>query len=200
MSGRIALGALLVGAGGLWLLSSADVVELSYGTSIGILLLAIGVAIAIARSGRGLLVAFGVLVALAGIPALLVDDEVFSGGIGDAEKTPQTRAELEDFRHGIGKLTIDLTASELDLDGASVVGSVGIGELLVLVPRDADVDLDAHVGIGNIEALGESESGVDVNLDRLSGTSGTQELDLEVEVGIGNLRVVGPAGGPGMGP
>ena len=197
MSGRIALGVLLVGAGGLWLLSSADVVDLSYGASIGILLVAIGVAIVVARSGRRPLVVLGVLVALAGVPALLVDDDVFSGGIGDAEEAPRERSELEDFRHGIGKLTIDLRASGLDLDGATVVGSLAIGELVVYVPDDADVDLDAHVGIGHIQAFGDEENGVDVDLDRLSGTSGRQELDLELEVGVGNVRVVGPARGPG---
>jgi hypothetical protein len=192
MTGRIAFGVLLVGAGGLWLLSSAGVVDLTYQTWIGLLLIAIGIAIAVVPGGHGLLVTLGVLVTFAGLPALLADEDVFSGGIGDAVEAPTAPTELQPFRHGIGKLTIDLTAPALELDGAEVEGSLGIGELVVLVPVDADVALDAHVGIGNVEAFGDTESGVDVDLERLSGTSGTQELALVLEVGIGNVRVVGP--------
>lgn len=192
MTGRAAAGVLLVGAGGLWLLSSAGVVDLSYRTWIGVLLIAIGFAIAVVPGSHGLLVALGVLVALAGFPALVADEDLFSGGIGEAVEAPAADAELEPFRHGIGKLTIDLTTPGLDLDGAEIEGSLGIGELVVLVPVDADVALDAHVGIGDVEAFGDTESGVDVDLERLSGTSGTQELGLVLDVGIGNLRVVGP--------
>jgi hypothetical protein len=197
MSGRIALGAVLVGAGCLWLLSAADVVSLSYGAWIGVLLVTLGVATALARSGRRLLIALGILVAIAGIPALFVDDDVFSGGIGERDERPRTSADVDTFRHGIGRLTVDLTASRLDLDNELVVASVGIGELVVRVPDDADVDLEAHVGVGNIEAFGESENGVDVSFDRISGTSGARELDLELEVGVGSVRVIGPSRGPG---
>jgi hypothetical protein len=192
MTARVAVGVLLVGAGGLWLLSSAGIVDLSYRTSIGLLLIAIGAAIALVPGGHGLLVTLGVLVALIGLPALLTDEDVFSGGVGEALEAPSTRAEIIPFRQAIGKLTIDLTAPGLDLDGARVEGSLGIGELVVLVPESADVALELHVGIGNAEAFGETESGIDVDLDRLSGTSGTQELALELDAGIGNVRVVGP--------
>ena len=192
MTGRVAVGVLLVGAGGLGLLSSAGVVDLSFRTWIGLLLIAIGVAIAVVPGSHGLLVTLGVLIALAGLPALLVDEDLVSGGIGEALETPTSRAELAPFRQGIGKLTIDLTAPGLELEGAEIEGSIGIGELAVLVPDDVDVALDAHVGIGNVEAFGETESGIDVDLERLSGTSGTQEVGLKLDVGIGNVRVVGP--------
>jgi predicted membrane protein len=128
-------------------------------------------------------------VVLAGIPALLVDHDVFSGGIGEATETPMSSADLDTFRQGIGKLTVDLTTVGLDLDGETVEASVGIGELLVLVPPDTDIAVDAHVGIGNVQALGEEENGVDVDLEKISGTSGAQEVTLDLEVGIGNIRV-----------
>ena len=68
MSGRIALGAVIVGAGVLWLLSEADVVDLSLTTWVGLLLIGLGVAIALTRGSRRVLVVVGVLVALIGIP------------------------------------------------------------------------------------------------------------------------------------
>lgn len=189
MKGRSALGLVLLGVGTLWLLSATDVLDLSYGTWIGVLLIAIGLAIALTPGRHGLLVAAGIVVALAGLPAVVVDSDVFGGGIGEEVEAPRTRTDIESFRHGVGKLTVDLTEPGLELDDVTVDASVGIGELLVLVPFDTDVSVDAHVGVGNAEAFGETESGVDVDLTTISGTSGSQELDLELEVGIGNIRV-----------
>ena len=189
MSGRIALGAVAIGAGVLWLLSEADVIDLSLTTWVGILLIGLGVAIALTRGSRRGLVVLGVVVALIGIPALLVDDDLFSGGVGESTKRPQTTADLEPFRHAIGKLTVDLTAPDLDLDDQTVEASVGIGELLVLVPDDTDVRVDAHVGAGNVDALGEEDNGFDVDFDWISGTSGDQELTLDLEAGIGDIRI-----------
>ena len=189
MSGRIALGAVAIGAGVLWLLSETDVIDLSLTTWVGILLIGLGVAIALTRGSRRGLVVLGVVVALIGIPALLVDDDLFSGGVGESTKRPQTTADLEPFRHAIGKLTVDLTAPGLDLDDQTVEASVGIGELLVLVPDETDVKVDAHVGAGNVDVLGEQEDGFDVDLDWISGTSGMQEVTLDLEAGVGDVRV-----------
>jgi predicted membrane protein len=179
----------LLGAGVLWLLDVAGVLELSYTTWIGVLLIAIGLLIALTPGRHGILVLVGVLVVLAGIPALFVDPDLLRGGIGDASEEPQTRLDLEPFKQGIGKLTVDLTEPGLDLDGEVIEASIGIGELLVLVPLDTDVTVDAHVGVGHAEVLGEEEDGVDVDLDSISGTSGSQEVTLDLEVGVGNLRV-----------
>jgi hypothetical protein len=189
MTGRIALGAVVIGAGVLWLLAETDVVDLSFTTWIGILLIGLGIAIALSRGSHRILVVIGILVALIGIPALFVNDDLFSGGVGESTKRPQAAADLEPFRHAIGKLTVDLTAPDLELDGRTVEASVGIGELLVLVPDDTDITVDAHVGAGNVDALGEEENGFDVDFDWISGTSGTQELTLDLEAGVGDIRV-----------
>ena len=189
MSGRAGLGIVLLAAGALWLLAATDVVDLSYRVGVGILLVVVGLAIALSRSHRGPLVLVGILVVLAGIPALFVDNDLWTAGVGDETVTPAATADLEPFEHGIGKLTVDLRAPGLQLDDETVVASLGIGDLLVLVPADTDVKVDAHAGIGNIEALGGSEDGLDVDLERISGTSGAQEVELELEVGIGSIRV-----------
>ncbi len=189
MRSRSALGLLLVGGGVLWALQAADVIDLDYATWIGVILIAIGFALALTRGRYGLLVLVGVLVVLVGLPALVVDEDVLEGGIGDAEEAPESSFELDPFRQGIGKLTVDLTDPGLDLDNRTVEASVGIGDLLVLVPIDTDATVDAHVGAGRIEAFGKEEEGVDVRLTTISSTSGTEEVDLELEVGIGSIRV-----------
>ena len=189
MSSRAGLGLVLLAAGILWFLAATDFVDLSYPVAIGILLILVGVVIALTPGRHGLLVLIGILIALAGIPALFVDSDVWDEGIGDAAERPESPSDLVPFEHGIGKLTIDLTTPGLDLDGETVEASLGIGDLEVIVPADTDVDLDAHAGVGNIDALGENENGVDVDLTGISGTSGSQELRLDLEVGIGNVRV-----------
>jgi len=188
MTGRVVLGALLLGAGGLWLLSNAGVFDLSYQTWIGLLLIAIGLAIALTPGPHGLLVVLGVAVTLAGLPSLVVG-EVFTGDVGEALETPATPAELIPYEHGVGKLTLDLTSPDLRVEDVDVEARIGIGELLVLVPDGVEIVVDAHVGIGNIDALGETESGVDVDLDSRIPGAGAHEISLELDAGIGDIRV-----------
>jgi hypothetical protein len=189
MRGRVALGAILLGAGALGLLAATDVIDLSYPTWVGFVLIGIGIAIAFVPGRHPVLVVLGILVALAGVPALVVDENFFEGGVGHSVERPESSGQLEPFRQAIGKLTVDLTAPDLDLDGVKLEASLGIGDLVVLVPDDTDVALDAHVAAGNAEAFGQAESGFDVDLSVISGTSGSQELELQLEVGIGNARV-----------
>lgn len=192
MTARIGLGIVLVAAGSLWLLSATDVVDLSYGVSIGVLLVLIGLLIALTPGRHRLLAVVGILVVLAGIPALFVDSGVWTEGIGDEVATPKSSAELEPFEQGIGRLTVDLTTPDLPLDERTIKASVGIGELVVRLPEDTDVTMDAHAGIGSIEAIGRRERGIDVDLTGISSTSGSQEVELRLEVGIGSVRVEQP--------
>jgi len=188
MTSRVALGAILLGGGVLWLLSNAGVLDLSYQTWIGILLIAIGLAIAFTPGHHGLLTLVGILVVIAGLPALVVGD-LMTGDVGDAIEAPATLADIDAFEHGIGKLTVDLTAPGLEGEDFEIDAKLGIGDLLVLVPEDADVTVDAHVGAGNIDALGQQEDGLDVDLDEEFPGLGEREIALELEVGIGNIRV-----------
>lgn len=189
MRGRVALGAVVLGAGVLSLLSATDVVDLSYPTWVGFVLIGIGIAIAFVPGRHPVLVVLGILVALAGIPALVADEKLFEGGVGDSVERPESSSQLEPFRQAIGKLTVDLTSPDLDLDEVTLEASIGIGELVVRVPDDTDVSLDIHVVAGNADGLGETKSGLDVDLTSISGTSGSQELDLKLDAGFGNVRV-----------
>lgn len=188
MTSRVALGAILLGGGVLWLLSSLGVFDLSYGTWVGILLIGIGLAIALTPGRHGLLTVLGILVLLAGMPIAVAGDLV-TGDVGEATEAPATPAEIAKYEHGIGKLTIDLTASGLERADLEVEGRLGIGELLVLVPATATVVVDAKVGIGNVDALGAHEDGLDVELSERFPGAGEQEIALDLEAGIGDVRV-----------
>jgi hypothetical protein len=186
---RIAFGAVFLGAGIVAVLALAGVVDLSCPTWVGVSLVLLGLASATVPGGNGLLTVVGILVILVGLPALVVDPKLLDEGVGNETEAPQSAADIEKFEHGIGKLTVDLTAPGLELDGRAVEAELGIGELVVLVPDDTDVSFDVHVGAGSTDAFGETESGWDVDVDGITGTSGSQEVRLEVDVGAGHVRV-----------
>lgn len=190
MSSRVGLGLVLVAAGVLWLLHAADVLDLPYRVAIGLLLALIGLVIVATPGRHALLALAGLVVLLAGLPALVVDEDVLSGGVGEAREAPSSPEELEPYRHGVGKLTVDLSGLELEEgERVTVEASLGVGELVVLVPRLVDVSVEAHVGIGNAEVLGETEAGVAVYLEEPVPPADEPDLVLELDVGLGNLRV-----------
>ena len=69
---------------------------------------------------------------------------------------------------------------------------VGIGKLLVQVPEGVALELDGHVGIGEVTLLGQSEdgTGADEHLSVPGPTPDAPVLEVEADVGIGELEVV----------
>ena len=88
MSNRAGLGIVLLAGGALWLLAATDFVDLSYPVAIGILLILIGVVIAVTPGRHGVLVLLGILIALAGVPALFVDSDLAAEWVGIHDDTP----------------------------------------------------------------------------------------------------------------
>ena len=79
------------------------------------------------------------------------------GGVGDRTWAPTTIAEASvDHQLGIGSATLDLTDLVLPEGTTSVPVSaeVGVGELVVLVPDDARVLVDADVQLGELRIDG----------------------------------------------
>jgi predicted membrane protein len=188
MTSRVAVGAILLATGVVWLLATLGAIELTYRAWIGIVLIAIGLTIMLLPRSHGMLALLGVVVAIAGAPALLVNGDVLAGGIGERTETPASAAELGAFRQGIGRLTVDLSSLAFDAEHPLVRASVGIGELVVLVPSGSDVSVEAHAGIGSIGTPDESRGGLDVTLESsLQGEIGG-EIWLELEVGMGAIR------------
>ncbi|HSC91584.1 MAG TPA: LiaF domain-containing protein [Gaiellaceae bacterium] len=189
VTGAAVLGIALALLGVAWLLAALDVFDLDAELWIGLLLIAVGAAVVLlpAGIGRGLLIVLGILLALAGAAVATVDVDL-SGGIGEDKEHPRTVADLDDrYELGIGSLKIDLT--DLEVDGsAQLDAQVGIGELVVAVPPGVTVVVDAHTGAGDIQALGEEESGFDADMDE-TFERGSDTLTVKAEVGIGAIKV-----------
>jgi phage shock protein PspC (stress-responsive transcriptional regulator) len=141
---------------------------------------------------RGLIV-LGVVLSIATSVAAATDQRL-AGGVGERTWTPTTVAAAErTHRLGIGDAELDLTRLPAGSD-VDVETRLGVGELRVFVPEDAEVTVDAHVGAGNAELLDEQEEG-GTDLDRTvhaepTGTPSGTRITIDAEVGFGNLRVM----------
>jgi phage shock protein C len=95
-----------------------------------------------------------------------------------------------------GKATVDLSAVNFPSGGYSVTTSVAAGVLDIVVPANAVVDLQTHVGVGSVTfptALGYTNYrqfvGVPISLTTAVSRSNAPHLTLDVEVGIGLIEV-----------
>jgi phage shock protein PspC (stress-responsive transcriptional regulator) len=90
------------------------------------------------------------------------------------------------YRTGVGNF--DLTIADYQEDLSTEI-DVGVGHLEVIVPDDAHVQIDARVGIGEIDAFGSTRSGYRRALSIDDNSSGTPTIKLKLRVGVGNIEV-----------
>lgn len=147
---------------------------------------------AFAGRARGLIV-LGVLLSL-GTALAAVTDEGIEGGTGHREWRPTSEAAAErPFRHGVGEAELDLTrlpaGSQVDVDVR-----LGVGELRVVVPADAGVDVEGGVGAGVIRLFDEEPvDGTGLDETARSPAAGVStdgpQITIDAEVGLGELEV-----------
>ena len=191
----IALGALLVIVGVVWLLRALDIPTPGLDVVLAAALLFTGVVLVIgARRGRqGGLISLGVVLTVALTAIAAVDIGVdFEGGFGDRTERPSTIAELEDgYSHIFGSLTVDLRGVEFpegrtDLDISTVFGSV-----VVRLPEDLGVRVEASAVFGSAEVFGSEISGVaDERTFTTPGySSASRRLSIDLSTVFGSAEV-----------
>ncbi len=160
-------------------------------------LILVGVAlIADSRSLRshGSLVAVG-LVLTAFLTLGTAVDLPLAGGAGTRTERPASLSDVQDeYRLGLGELTIDLTRLSLPVEGAKPVrvkARVGMGRLVVVLPDHVFASVRGHAGIGDVEIFGRRRSGFDVRYGFEPNVSyGTAiPFILDVSVGLGSVEV-----------
>ncbi|MGN6242074.1 MAG: PspC domain-containing protein, partial [Motilibacteraceae bacterium] len=150
---------------------------------------------AFAGRARGL-IALGLVLTLL-LSAATVARAAFGGSATIGERTwAPTSATATDpsYDLGIGSGVLDL--SQVHPDGELAVSvHVGVGELVVTVPRDVAVDVVARAGAGEVRMPdGGTTSGTDARRswtsDGVSGNaSSAGRLVLDLSVGLGNVEV-----------
>jgi phage shock protein PspC (stress-responsive transcriptional regulator) len=195
--GALTFGLLFVGGGVVGLLLAAgNTVEPTYVFAVGLLI--VGAALVVSTwFGRSyVLIPIGVvLVGLMSVSTVI--DVPITGGVGGQQATPFTFTELQDEYHlGMGELQLDL--SHLPFERGSVhtvTATVGIGHLLVTLPRNATAELHGHAGLGEVRFLGQHDGGIRIDRDTTlsSGGESPPRIVLDMEVGIGQVEVVDAA-------
>ena len=187
----LGMSALLLLWGGLVLVDVSGAVEVDAQVAIGLSLVVIGGVLVLgAWYGRAhALVALGVVLTIVGGLSSVADTSP-RGGFGDRTWQATSTEDLrETYRLGGGDAALDLSDLELTED-REVEVSVWAGELLVLVPADANVEVDGHVGMGELYVLGERDEGVDLSESgEVDGPEGGPVLTIDANVGMGQLEV-----------
>src|SRR5205823_2392659 len=136
--------------------------------------------------GRGLIV-LGVVLALATTVAAVVDAPLH-GGVGERHWRPASTADLDSsYRLGVGQARLNLSRLALTPgDTVHVQASVGVGELVVILPRHYPVDVGTRVNLGGVDLPGlRHENGSDVHLGyRAPSGPGADRLFVDLEVGV----------------
>ena len=128
------------------------------------------------------------VLAVAVVAAAHVD---LHGGMGERTYRPQRLSEVRDgYRLGAGRLEIDLRDIAFPPGDTRLHVRLGVGELVVLVPRDVCVATSAQIGGGYVGALEQRSGGLDVDwAERPAPPPRTPRLVLDGNVGLGALLV-----------
>jgi len=189
---RMTLGALLVLAGlaSLFEITWSDAVSIDGFLAVALMLTGAGLIAGAWRGGPRGLVGVGVALTLLTSAATSVDLS-FSGGVGDRVRRPLSVDAIQPaYRLGVGSLKLDLTSVDLPERALPIRARVGVGELIVTVPREASVTVNADTDAGEVLLFGRRVEGLDAD-DRavVEGEEGGGRLVLDLHVGVGHVEV-----------
>jgi phage shock protein PspC (stress-responsive transcriptional regulator) len=194
----ITVAALLIVVGIAVLLHQFTAVTLGARGVLGAGLLVVGVGLVVGavtglgRGAKGFLIGLGVLLTAA--LAVVSTVHLPNGDVGDRTYRPTTATTVNRlYAHGAGNLTVDLTGVDVSGLTGPIVTSIhqGLGDVDVLVPFSADVQVTVDPGIGDARIFGDTSDG---GFFRGSGTApwtgdSRPEFRITVMSGVGTVRV-----------
>jgi len=188
----VLVGALLVLVGIAWLLDAAGVV-VPWRAILPASLIAVGLACA-AGAFRGrqhalMVVGVALLVVLSLAAAADWGLDVPLTGFGDRTERPTSPAQLREYRQAAGSFELDLRQLPLPPGTTTVEVRLGVGELVVEVPNGVSVQVMASSGLGEVQVLGDQDSGIASRIEAVSEQGGDRRLELDARVGLGEVRV-----------
>ena len=181
-------GVVLLVVGVLWLLARIGV-PVAAGWILPVAVVALGVLVlaGVGRGAQGPLVVLGVVLAVIALGA--------SGVTVAADEAVGERAEritvLDGERSedlGVGSLELDLRGLDADAEGR-IEASVGVGEVVIVLPDDLAVDVTASSGIGEVRVLDQQRGGLGTSLEVRDPVDAVPAVEVEASVGIGTVRV-----------
>ena len=115
----------------------------------------------------------------------------FSFSAGETRYAPISASDVSSpYELGMGQMTVDLTALSTEelADIGTIEASLGMGELIVVIPEGTGAVIDAQVGMGAVEGPFDEAAGVGVEATRIVGPEPTS-LVLRLEVGAGVITI-----------
>ena len=165
-------------------------IHVSWTPLVDVGLIVLGIALVVQARGGPVsrpLLALGVLLALVAAGTWRAD-VTLDGGLGRRTVTPVASTSID--RHlGTGQLTIDLTKLPAGATAIQVHAEVGIGRLVVKVPKGARVATRAVTGGGATFALSAKHAGPGVDERSVSGPTNGRLVQLDLHVGLGTVEV-----------
>jgi phage shock protein PspC (stress-responsive transcriptional regulator) len=190
--GWYVLGATLIAVGAMALASNAWDIAFTPGTYAGVVLGMIGLGLLVgAWFGHArFLIALGLLLLPFAWGASLVDVPI-QGDWGQQRFAPGDAGEVrETYELAGGQLSIDLSRVEASADDpVTVHASVAFGEVVVVVPEGATVEVDASVGGGRIRLMDQAFDNGTYLENHLVAGAGAPDFILDLEAGLGSVRV-----------
>ncbi|HEV2758383.1 MAG TPA: PspC domain-containing protein [Acidimicrobiales bacterium] len=182
----VTLSLLAVLAGGLTLFG----VSATTGLALALLVTAGGLVVGAWRGRARWLIPVGLVLSMALAAASLIDVPM-RGGSGDISFHPVALEDIRSpYRLGAGSLTVDLRDIDLAGQTVTVVASIAAGQMQVVLPAGVAVEVDAHVGAGDLIILGRQSDGLDIRREVVEpGPEGAGRIVLRARAGIGEVEV-----------
>lgn len=115
------------------------------------------------------------------------------GAVGDSRFGGPGYVVQEDMQisHGIGETRIDLSQAEVMPGTWHLTVEQGIGDSTIYLPGNVSVIIEANVGLGDLEVLGERRSGITPSLQRqVIMPEADATLIVKAQNGLGRLRIL----------
>lgn len=184
--------AVLLAIGVLALASQVAGVEVKPGQFFGAALAVMGVGLVIGgRWGRArILILPAVLLLPIAVTASFVTAPL-EGGIGDHRYAPANAAELRtEYRAMGGRITLDLSRLSIVAQPIRIAASVAVGQLVVIVPDGASVEVRTRVGAGDAQVFDSSDGGTSLDDVYIRRHQFGPTYILDLRAGIGEVMVV----------
>jgi phage shock protein PspC (stress-responsive transcriptional regulator)/predicted membrane protein len=162
------------------------------GTVVAALVIAVGAVMVVAAFAGGarwlILPAFVLAVPLALVSAADID---LTGGFGERQYRPTSTADLRPgYELGAGELVIDLSDVTFPPGRTDMRVRVGMGHVMVRVPREVCVTSRVRLGAGWAGVLDRENGGLDVDWrEAPTVPARTPRLHIDADIGMGALEV-----------
>ena len=126
-----------------------------------------------------------------GVGLISAADVDLHGGVGQREYRPTSAAQLKDrYRIGMGQLVVDLRDTQLPKGDTPLKMKVGVGDALLLVPRNVCVASTASIGAGGVNVFDRDNGGLDFEWeDHPRAPTGGTRVVVDADVGLGAFEV-----------